>query len=196
MKMKFETANDVRLRIDELRETKRKDLIDIEARRAEAQRDLEFAQAAIDAAAASLDQASYEDALSKKRKAESSLELCALRSRQLQNAMVSEAESDEAIAALLACEDALAEEFKKDLSKHLSALEKLLTGYRADVQDIEDVLLTWTTEVHQNYRAPHTMKTRPDGTTTNRMDTPQPIHSKPYTGCAEADRLQDYLGRS
>ncbi len=191
--MKFETANDVLLRVEELRETKRKDLRDIETRRAAAQQDLAFAKAAINAAAASLDEGAYEEALSKKKRAESTLSLCDLRSRQLQGTLVPEEESDETIAFLLACEDELAAKFRKDLSAHFATLEKLLTKYRKNVQEVEDILSLWTREVYPNYKAPNSTRTLPDGTRTSRMDSPRPVHERPYGGCEESIRLQAFL---
>ena len=184
-------AQEVQARIHEMQESKAAQLKEIQDKQTEAQTQKEAAALAMKDATERMDLDAYEEAKQAKHKAQTALDMYSGRYTQIkQQEYISEKESDEVIASLLAYEKQLAEDFKAAASPHLLALKEILQEYKGAVQDTENTINTWHREIHANYLSQTTTYAE---TGTNRSPNPIPVHTTPYTGCSEAHRLNEYL---
>ena len=141
---------------------------------------------------------SYEAAKNQKHKAQTALDMYNGRYNQIkQQEYISEADSDKVVDSLLAYEGTLAEDFKAAVAEHLKALAGLLKDYKDAVRDTEVTLTNWQRDIHANYntRGSSQFYDELTGKHTDRSPRPVAVHTMPYTGCAEAARLSDYLGK-
>lgn len=183
-------------RIEEIK-AKREVLVeDITARQAEARSQIEEASIAMKKATEELDAEAYEKAKGEKHKAQTALEMYNNRFSQIQKQeLISEEESDKIVDSLLYYEEDLTEDFKRKLLTPLQELRSLVYDYLDEIDDIENVLKIWQEDIHANYntRGGTMFIDKETGIHTTRSETPVPVHRLPYKGCAEANRLKDYL---
>ena len=188
--------DEVKNRMKEMQDSKAAQLETIRQKQAEARSQIEAAALAMKQATEEMNVDSYEEAKNRKRKAQTALDMYNGRYEQIkQQEYISEAESDSVVDSLLEYEKTLAEDFKAAAAVHLKKLAELLKDYRAAVQDTESTLTSWQRDIHANYNS-RGLSSRVDpltGQNTYRMERPIPVHSMPYTGCAEAERMGDYL---
>ena len=187
---------EVKERMADLLNARAVQLEEIQKKEAAALQSYQKADAEAKAAMEQLDLAAYDDACTARRKAETAAEMYRGRYDQLTKMdYVSEAESDAVVHQLLDYENELADAFRARLAKTVEDLTALLEEYSDDVRKAETVLNTWTRDVHRYYLRRSATRTLPDGSTTNRWDTPQYPHGVPgeYTGCQEATRLRQLL---
>ncbi len=187
---------EVKSRMKEMKDNKAAQLEKIQQKQAEARTQIEAAALAMKQATENIDVDSYEEAKSKKRKAQTALEMYNGRYEQIRaKELISEADSDKVIDSLLEYENQLAADFKAAAAVHLKKLAELLKDYRATVQDIEHTLAIWQHDIHANYstRGATTYYNEFTGTHTDRSPQPIPVHRSVYIGCAEAGRLEEYL---
>lgn len=188
--------DEVKNRMKEMQDSKAAQLETIRQKQAEARSQIEAAALAMKQATEEMNVDSYEEAKNRKRKAQTALDMYNGRYEQIkQQEYISEAESDSVVDSLLEYEKTLAEDFKAAAAVHLKKLAELLKDYKAAVQDTESTLTSWQRDIHANYNS-RGLSSRVDpltGQNTYRMERPIPVHSMPYTGCAEAGRMGEYL---
>lgn len=147
-------------------------------------------------ATAELNLDTYDTARQAKRRALAGLEMYTKRQKELEaQEIISEPESDRIIDSLLEYEETLAADFRTAIEEPIRKLEQILAEYTAAVADTEDTLTRWTMDIRANYSTRGRM-TRTDpatGQTTDRSETPIPVHMLPYTGCPEKAQLEHYL---
>lgn len=186
--------DEVKNRMKEMQDSKAAQLETIRQKQTEARSQIEAAALAMKQATEEMNVDSYEEAKNRKRKAQTALDMYNGRYEQIsKQEYISEAESDSVVDSLLEYENQLAEDFKAAAGVQLKKLAELLKDYKAAVQDTENTLTSWQRNIHANYRSATSWRTLEDGTTTNRMDRATPVHMMPYTGCAEAGRMEEYL---
>lgn len=103
--------------------------------------------------------------------------------------LVTEAESEQVIASLLAYEQQLEEEYRKAVVEHLQALDALSDQHRLAAADAETTLNTWTSEIRANYI--NTRTTYQNGT--HRSPVPVPIHPRGYFGGRLVSAIDKFL---
>lgn len=186
----------VKNRMKEMQDSKAAQLETIRQKQEEARTDREAADLAIKEATEHMNLEAYAEAKDAKRKAQTALDMYNGRYKQIkQQEYISEAESDSVVDSLLEYEKQLAEDFKAAAAVHLKKLAELLKDYKAAVQDTEDTITAWQRDIHANYNTRGAM-TRTDpltGEQTHRSERPIAVHTMPYTGCPEADRMGNYL---
>ena len=191
--------NEVKAKMKQLRDEKQRQLDEIRQKKAEAHLARESAQIAANAATERLDPEAYEKAVQDERRAQTALEMYEKRYAQLlKQKMIDEAESDAVIDSLLEYENRLADDFRKAAADPLDRLAAILDTYRAAVKDTEATLTEWQQSIHPNFRTfGGTMYTdETTGERTDRSKEPRPVHARPFEGCTEAVRLENYLNRS
>ena len=188
--------DEVKNRMKEMQDSKAAQLETIRQKQEEARTDREAADLAIKEATEHMNLEAYAEAKDAKRKAQTALDMYNGRYKQIkQQEYISEAESDSVVDSLLEYEKQLAEDFKAAAAVHLKKLAELLEDYKAAVQDTEDTITAWQRDIHANYNTRGAM-TRTDpltGEQTHRSERPIAVHTMPYTGCPEADRMGHYL---
>lgn len=188
--------DEVKNRMKEMQDSKAAQLETIRQKQAEARGQIEAAALAMKQATEEMNVDSYEEAKNRKRKAQTALDMYNGRYEQIsKQEYISEAESDSVVDSLLEYENQLAEDFKAAAGVQLKKLAELLKDYKAAVQDVESTLTSWQRDIHANYNS-RGLSSRVDpltGQNTYRMERPIPVHSMPYTGCAEAGRMEEYL---
>lgn len=150
-------------------------------------------------ATAELDLDTYETARQAKRKAQAGQEMYTKRQKELEaQEIISEPESDRIINGLLEYEEHLAADFRRAIEEPLRKLEQILAEYTAAVADTENTIHEWTRDIHANYSTRgRSLRTDPaTGQTTDRSETPLPVHIMKYTGCPEAAQLELYLQKA
>lgn len=195
---KQDVLQEVKNRITEMQDNKAAQLLEIRQKQGELHTQIEMASLAMKTATEEMNVDAYAEAKDAKRKAQTALDMFNGRYKQIENQeYVSEQESDKVIDSLLEYEEQLAEDFKAAAAVHLKKLAELLKDYKAAVQDTENTLTAWQRDIHANYNTRGAM-TRTDpltGEQTHRSERPIAVHSMPYRGCAEAERLEQYLGK-
>lgn len=183
----FITDKEATKRIYEILAAREAELEKIRKSLREAEEELKTANIAIEAATEVTNLEAFETATAEKRKAETAISMYTARLNQLNSKqIVSEEESDSVIAGLLAYEKNLEADFLNDVRKHVIALEAISSKYHQAVKDTERVIREWCEKIHANYRSE----------TGGRMDYPVKVHSTPFTGCAESEKLKRYLDSS
>ena len=188
--------DEVKNRMKEMQDSKAAQLETIRQKQTEARSQIEAAAPAMKQATEEMNVDSYEEAKNRKRKAQTALDMYNGRYEQISNQeYISEAESDSVVDSLLEYESQLAEDFKEAAAVQLKKLAELLKDYKAAVRDVESTLTDWQRDIHANYntRGGSSYYDEATGKYTHRSKTPVAVHSMAYTGCAEAERLQEYL---
>ena len=196
---KTTVLDEVKTRMQKMREDKAAQLEEIRKKKAEAHVRRESAQIALSDAAERLDADAYETAQAEMHKAQTALTMCEERySQLLKKKFISEAESDAVIDSLLEYENRLADDFRKAAADPLDRLAAILDTYRAAVKDTEATLTEWQQSIHPNFRTfGGTMYTdETTGERTDRSKEPRPVHARHFEGCTEAVQLENYLNRS
>jgi len=186
-------VEEVKARMQEMQQKKAGELETVRQRQQEAQTQKEAAELALREATDSMDLEAYEEAKTAKRKAQTAIDMYSGKYNQIsKQEYISEAESDKVIDSLLAYEDELAAGFKAAVAEPLKKLDELQKAYADAVEDVEQTIRAWTSNIHANYRNNGT--TYADGT--NRSPQPVPVRRLPYTGCSEARQLKEYLDKA
>lgn len=177
------TPAEVRKRIEEMLEEQARQFDDINKKIAAERKAEADARAAIEQAVADLD---FDRNHKAKRDLEEAIERRELLSKRAElyrsRKLVTEEESDKVIDSLLRYEGDLAAEYVAGLDKILDQLEEMTSKYAADVEEAENVILTWTQKIFPNYRSDSALY---KGGTTNRAPNPVPVHTTAYQGCTE-----------
>lgn len=191
------TAKEITQRIDDMQNRKKQDLEEIRARQGEARARLAKAKQDIDGAAAVMDLDAFRRAQDSAKQEETALAMYGRRYQQIEGKeYVSEEESNAIIDSLLDYERQLEQDFEKALSSQIRDLTRLRDKYTQDIQETERTLSRWTSEIYPNYRAESATRMLPDGTRTNRMEKPVPVHTSEYKGGGECAILSEYLKRT
>ena len=192
-------AQEVQQRIKEMTEKKQTELAQINDKRSEAQVKKEAAELAIKQATEIMDLEAFEAAKQEKHKAQTAIDMYDGRYKQIsQQEYISEAESDRVIDGLLDYEAQLEQDFIADLKEPLNKLRSILAAYFDAVRETEITIRTWETTIHANYstRGAASRVDPNTGERTDRMEQPVPVHSLPFSGCAEAHILEIYLDKA
>lgn len=187
---------EVKKKMKEILEAKSEDLEEIQKRTEAAMTQLEAAEDAMRKAADTMSPDAYMEAKKERDKAATILELYASRQNRIMTKQdISEQESDEVIDSLLRHEEQLRREYEVTLGKMLKPLRLMHEQYLADIQDTEQTISTWTAEIHPNYRTfgRTTYYDSATGERTDRASIPRAVHTMPYHGGEEAERLAAYL---
>lgn len=193
----IKTPERIKTKMQELISEKERDYALIETKRAAALKQLKASEEALEAASANMDAAAFDQASQEKHRAETVLAMCAAKSEQIKaHRYISEAESDQVIDELLAYEDQLAADFVKAAGKLLDKLDECQKNYAAEVQEVEQIITTWCSQIHPNYRARHGTTYYRDGKQTDRADRPIPVHNDyagGYKGCQASILIENNL---
>lgn len=109
---------------------------------------------------------------------------------------VTEEESDMVIRELLQHEKDIAEEYRAAIAPKLSELKAITEKYRREVERAEDTITRWTRDIHPNYHNFGAVYIDQEtGGRTDRNGKPHPVHLTPYRGCAESERVTDFISR-
>lgn len=191
-------AQEVQKRIKEMMDKKQGELAQINDKKTEAQTRKEAAELAIQKATEIMDLEAFEEAKQEKHKAQTAIDMYSGRYKQLAaQEYISEAESDRVIDELLSYEQELGADFVADLKEPLNQLREILSRYFADIREVEQTIRSWEVNIHANYSTRgQTIRTLPNGETTDRMDAPIPVHRQFYTGRTEAHQLEEYLKKA
>jgi hypothetical protein len=188
-------VEDVQAKITELMEEKARQLDEaarqLEAARAEAAE----AEAAGKAATEQMDYTSFALAEAQQTKAEQKARMYAARVDQIyRKQMVTEAESDAVIDRLREYLADLDAAFDADLSGVLKTLDGMYWTYIEGIQSAEDAILSWTQNVHPNYRSWGTLYVDPEtGNRTNRNRYPVSVPTTNGQGGPSARMVRHFL---
>lgn len=178
-------------RMQEMIETKAKDMEAIKAKQAEANEKAEAAKEALQAATEAMNLQKYTEAENELKAAQTAASMYGARFQQLAGrAFISEADSDAVIDSLLQYEKDLEAKFRKDIAAPIKQLEELVSAYFAVVADTEATMENWTANIHPNFRS---MTTTYEKTGTNRAPHPIPVRVTAYYGCQEANQVDIFL---
>lgn len=192
------SVQQVKNRMKTLREMKQTQLAEMEKKQAEARAQIEAAEADITKATEALDIDGYEAAKRDKSKAQTALDLYSGRIEQINRQQyVTEAESDQIIDGLLQYEKQLDTDFLEAISEPVTRLETLRKEYLDKINEAEQTIRAWTSEIHANYRSRGTRLyvDKLTGERTDRSETPIPVHVVAHTGCQEAADIRDFLDK-
>lgn len=191
--------DEVKARMKELQDGKAAQLETIRQKQDEAGAQIEAAKLAMKQATEEMDVDSYEEAKSRKHRAQTALDMYNGRYNQIkQQEYISEADSDKVVNSLLAYEDELAAGFKAAAAEHVKKLAELLRDYMEAVEDVEQTLTGWQRDIHANYNSRGSASYFDEftGQHTGRSPLPIPVHQIAYTGCTEAAQLGEYLDKA
>lgn len=197
--MKKSVLQEVQARIASIQQKRAAELAEIREKQAEARTQIEAASLAMKEATEVLNVEAYEKARNDKKKWQTALDMYNARFNQIQaQELVTEADSDSVINSLLAYEEEIAQTFKQAMKDPLQILKKLLDDYEDEVQEVENTINIWQTDIHANYSTRGSASfVNPDtGERTDRSAVPVPVHRLPYTGCSEATQLKTYLEKA
>lgn len=184
------TLQEVQERIKEMKDRKAADLEVLRTKQAEAQANRDAAQKAIKDATASMDLDAYQEAKDAIAKWQTAIDMYSGRHAQIeQKEFVTEEESTNVLASLVAYNDKLAETFRTALAEQLKALKALADNYAASVRETDQALEVWQRDIRANYISATAVYA--DGT--RRSPRPVPISVRK---CAEAERLTEYLNNA
>ena len=185
-------AKEVLARIDALMEKKQGQLAEIQ-KQLDLQRGAEAeARAELDAAAEALDFEKHQATKKTLDRITEMQDMLCRRINQLSSAkLVTETESDEVIDALLGYEQDLAAKFRVDVAPLLAKLKAVTEAYRADVDEAEAAISTWTNRVHPNYRS--FAGTIYSETGSSRSPRPVAVHLSQYLGSAESYSIANFV---
>ena len=190
LNMKKDIVTKVNSRIDQILADRANELNAIDTKIREANEAAANATKAMDKAADSLSLVDYDAAKRDLESAKTALQMLTTRKERVtKRKAMSEHDSDEQIDQLLEYEKELAEQYKADLAVKLTEIRKLQNTYRDSVERVEAVISRWTADVHPNYRS----ECARYANGTNRAETPQPVHIRPYSGCEESDTVAIFL---
>lgn len=180
-------------RTEELIRARNEQLADIEQKLAAARAEANTADQATKAATIRTDVEAYFKAKGERDRAAAAVEMYTARAAQLQNSeIISETESNAVIDSLLKYEQDITAEYLAKLKKALGELYAIQKEYTDGVQDTENTIARWTSEVHPNYRSMYA--TYANGT--NRSDRPIPVRPVQYSGCPECHAVHEFFGMS
>lgn len=178
-------------RMREVIEQKAKEEEEIRQKLEEAQAEKVAAEMELQVATESMNLTEYEKAKDRVRRAKMAIEMYGKRYAQLGSMeMITEEESDRMIDDLLAYEAIQTDTFKAAFRDRLGTLADDLRAYLAEVEQVENTIRAWCSDVHANYRSPGTIYSE---TGTNRSPVPVPVHRVAYRGCDEARELDTFL---
>lgn len=195
MSKKTTALENVKIIMAELQSKKAAELETIQQKQDELRPQIEEAEQEMAQATTVMNVDCYEDAKARLQKLNSALELYRGRYDQIKRQeYITEEESDKVIESLLEYEKTLAADFKAAVVAPLRQLSETLAAYQDKVADTERTLTRWQREIHAYYRSSSSSRIdKATGKRTNRMEHPVPVHVMPYSGCAEAHRLGEYL---
>ena len=181
------TLQEVQERIKAMKDKKAADLETLRTKQAEAQANRDAAKKASTDATAIMDLDAYQEAQAAIAKWQSAIDMYAGRYAQIeQKEFVTEEESSNVLASLVAYNDKLAETFRTALAEQLEALKALADNYAASVRETNQTLAEWQCDIRANYIS----DTAVYANGSNRSPRPVPISVRK---CAEAERLIKYL---
>ena len=193
------TLEEVKDRMRELKMQRANELETINNKMHEAEAKINTEGQAMQQAIETMDEDAYIKAKQEKQRARLAHEMYKGRFAQImKQELISEADSDAVIDSLLSYEGQLAADFAQDIAGPVSELSRLHKAYMDEVKAVELTLHAWQQDIHRNYRTfGATMRIdKNTGERTDRSETPTPIHAVPYTGCAKATQLGDYLRKA
>lgn len=147
------------------------------------------------AATEKMDLAAWNRAAEEKKAAEMAEEMYSSRLSQINGKeMISEEESDRVIDSLTDYIRNAENEFDTKLGKILRDLRALYRAHIADIQTAENVIQTWTNDIHKNYRSSISLFLDPKtGERTNRAPHPVPVHHTNGQGGRNAQLVYRFL---
>lgn len=163
-----------------------------------AREEIETAEADLEDAVSNGKAQLFEDAKTRKIKAETSLDFCQKRIPMIKKGFISEETSDEFIDSILKIEDGITKEYEKAVREKVQELESLTNAYRADIRETEAVMNDWTRDIHANYRTfGRCSYVQPDGTRSDRSPKPVKVHGDfvEYTGTFLSQQVLNFLAR-
>ena len=186
---------EVKMRMQEMKEKKAGELDAIRQKQAEAQTQKEAAELAIKDATERMDLEAYEEAKQAKHRAQTAIDMYSGRYKQIAaQEYISETESDKVIDSLLEFQKETESRFKADLAEYLRKLAQMAAEYQTTVDGIEQTIVAWTRDIHTNYNSRGTTIYKETGT--DRSPYPIPVRQTPYRGCSEAIMLENYLEKA
>ena len=191
---KTEYLKTVKDKIKEIEAMKAKDQATVKTELVKARELIDAAENEIQIAVAKMNADAYQDAQDKKRKAETLYKMHSDRNDQITNKLyISESESDGIIEGLLDYEEQLAADFRVAAKDLIGKLSELCDSYSAAVSDTENTIHKWESDIHPYYKSPWSSRLLPDGTRTDRMEEPCPVHRIPYRGCSEFLTIDEFI---
>ena len=188
--MPKDIITEVKKQMEKLLSERRSELARISEEISACKTDKATAEDELKKATATLDFDSYEKAKQEFVRAETKIEMLTDRYNQiLKNEYLTESESDKVIDSIKAWEHELSEEYHKAIAEPIKTLQELTKKYLAGIKDAENLMRSWTNEIHANYRSETT--TYANGT--NRSDTPVPVRNVPYTGSQTSKAVNDFV---
>lgn len=193
-KKQTNVALEVQDRMKELTDQRVADLKKIHTKKEEAEEQKKKAEEDLADATARMDLDAYEKAKAAVHSAQTAIDMYAARYEQIRKLeMISEEESDQVIDSVKEYEARLEKDFMKAIAEPLKQLHQIVDEYKDTVAEAEQTLHMWEQYVHANYRSPGTIYA---ATGTDRSPVPVPIRRLPYTGCKEANSLNDFLWKN
>ena len=186
---------EVKKQITELTEKKSQQMEVIQAELSKIRTKKAAAEDAAAEAAAAMDLKAWTSAETDMKTAENAEKMFSARLSQIQREeMISEEESDRVVDRLKDYIKAAETEFDADLKKILQDLHTLYNSHISNIQDAENVIQTWTQNVHKNYRSATASYFDPEtGTHTNRSPFPVPVHLSDGQGGGHARMVRQFL---
>ena len=197
--IKQSKTQEVQERILELVAKKTSELDTVKQKEQEAHKQLEEAEQAIKEAAAIMNDKKYAEATAYRDKVRIIIQMYADKFEQInKQEYISEEESDKVIGSLLAYEEELTESFKNDLLEPLKIIYNLIKEYKAEIDNTEQTINKWTSEIHANYntRGRSQYYDKLTGKYTSRCSYPVPVRNNPYYGCSEALQLEEFFKKN
>lgn len=177
--MKETVLTEVRKKMEDLLETRHKELAEIHDKVSSLSEEAQELKQAMEEATVKMDIEVYTTASSRLHQVEAGIEMYEKRKKQITGMeLISEAKSDAVIDQILEYENEIRQKFEQDTKDLLARLSECKTAYDADWREAEALLSDWTMTIHRNYRSFSTIY--PNGT--NRADKPVPIRTAPYNG--------------
>ena len=186
----------VKARMKELRDVKAEEMETIRQKQDEARGKIEAAGLAMKTATEAMDVDGYERAKNDKRRARTALDMYDARAAQLtKKELISEEESDKIIDSLLAYEEDLAVIYRDAVAEVLRKLAEVHEAYTSEISDVEDTIKIWERDIHPNHstRGRSLYLDESTGQYSDRSKTPVPVRVTPYTGCSEAQVIDEFL---
>ena len=181
---KKSTRELVQDKMSDMLSARNNELNELKQRENDAASRIRIAEKDMENATRSTDLAAYSEAKERKASAENEVEMFKARYRQLHSSdFITEDESDKVIRSLLDYEKELERSYCEAIKTALENISKIHAEYREEVKQTEQTIKDWTKNIHPNYIKDGGMRALPDGTYTNRMETPQPVRRSEYLGC-------------
>ena len=153
MKLSKNVLTDTMKKLDQIRERKARDSVEVEAKLISLRSEQAELQKELDQAAESMDLTRYEAISDKIKTVNTAIRMYEAKKDSLSSVTgISVEESDRTVDSLIAYEKVLSDQFIEDIAEPVAKLEKIIDEYDKNRKDLNETVRQWLSELNYKYR--------------------------------------------